>query len=190
MNNINLLRQTLKPHLKWHGARLSFLALFLIVLFRVKTVNLAELSTGFMRKAKTESNAAHSRHRLRSRLERIRVCNDYSDQNRASTESPYDLRRHKDAISYTLMAAFCIQRSQEITDNLIELLNQIIHRIDTRAIRRINKELIDEFKTVSGKTGLLFRIAEAAIASPNGVVEQVIYPVVSLIPILHEDALN
>lgn len=101
-------------------------------------------------------------------------------RNRASTESPYDLRRHKDAIRYTLMAAFCLQRSQEITDNLIELLNQIIHRIDTRAVRRINQELIDEFKTVSGKTGLLFRIAEAAIASPTGVVEQVIYPVVSL----------
>ena len=101
-------------------------------------------------------------------------------RNRASTESPYDLRRHKDAIRYTLMAAFCIQRSQEITDNLVELLNQIIHRIDTRAVRRINKELIDEFKTVSGKTGLLFRIAEAAIASPTGIVEQVIYPVVSL----------
>ncbi|MDJ0595975.1 MAG: Tn3 family transposase [Pleurocapsa sp. MO_226.B13] len=101
-------------------------------------------------------------------------------RNRASTESPYDLRRHKDAIGYTLMAAFCVQRSQEITDNLIELLNQIIHRIDTRAVRRINKELIDEFKTVSGKTGLLFRIAEAAIAAPQGVVEEVIYPVVSL----------
>lgn len=56
MNNINLLRQTLKPHLKWHGARLSFLALFLIALFRVKTVNLSELSTGFMGQAKTESN--------------------------------------------------------------------------------------------------------------------------------------
>ena len=90
------------------------------------------------------------------------------------------IRQHKDAIRYSLMAAFCIQRSQEITDNLIELLNQIIHRIDTRAVKRINKELIDEFKAVSGKTGLLFRIAEAAIASPTGVVEQVIYPVVSL----------
>ena len=32
MNQINLLRQTLKPHLGWHGARLSFLALFLIAL--------------------------------------------------------------------------------------------------------------------------------------------------------------
>ena len=56
MNHVNLLCQTLKPHLKWHGARLSFLALFLIALFRVKTVNLSDLSTGFMGKAKTDSN--------------------------------------------------------------------------------------------------------------------------------------
>ena len=56
MDHVNLLCQTLKPHLKWHGARLSFLALFLIALFRVKTVNLSDLSTGFMGKAKTDSN--------------------------------------------------------------------------------------------------------------------------------------
>lgn len=56
MNNVNLIPETLKSHIKWYGARLSFLALFLISLFRVKTVNLAELSTGFMEKAKTPSN--------------------------------------------------------------------------------------------------------------------------------------
>jgi len=56
MNQINLLRQTLKPHLGWHGARLSFLALFLIALLRVKTINLTELATGFRSKAQVESN--------------------------------------------------------------------------------------------------------------------------------------
>ncbi|MEO1669795.1 MAG: IS4 family transposase [Cyanobacteria bacterium J06631_2] len=56
MNNVSLLRQTLKPHLKWHGARLSFLALFLISLFRVKTVNLVDLSIGFKSKAQVESS--------------------------------------------------------------------------------------------------------------------------------------
>lgn len=55
------IRQTLKPLFKWHGARLSFLALFLIALLRVKTVNLVELATGFRTEAKTDSNAAHSR---------------------------------------------------------------------------------------------------------------------------------
>ena len=56
MDHVNLLRKTIKPHLKWHGARLSFLALFLIALFRVKTVNLAEIATGFEGRAETDSN--------------------------------------------------------------------------------------------------------------------------------------
>ena len=98
---------------------------------------------------------------------------------RAATETPYHLRQHKDAIRYTLMAAFITQRSQEITDNLIELLVQIIQRIGTRAERRINKELVDDFKQVTGKTHLLFRLAEVALDQPSGVVQQVIYPVVS-----------
>jgi TnpA family transposase len=101
-------------------------------------------------------------------------------RHRAATETPYLLRQHKDSIRYTLMAAFCIQRAQEITDSLIEILTTIIKRIDNRAEKRINQELIEEFKKVSGKTGLLYRIAEVSIAEPSGVIEQVIFPVVSL----------
>ena len=56
MNQVNLLRQTLKPLLGWHGARLSFLALFIIALLRVKTINLMELATGFRSQAKSESS--------------------------------------------------------------------------------------------------------------------------------------
>ncbi len=52
MGNVNLLGNNLKTHLKWHGARLSFLALFFISLFRVKTVNLVDLSIEFKGKAK------------------------------------------------------------------------------------------------------------------------------------------
>ncbi len=39
-----------------HGARLNFLALFLIALVRVKTINLTELATGFRNEAKIESS--------------------------------------------------------------------------------------------------------------------------------------
>jgi hypothetical protein len=56
MNQISSLQQTWKPHLGWHGARLNFLALFLIAILRVKTVNLAELAAGFRSNAKTESS--------------------------------------------------------------------------------------------------------------------------------------
>ncbi len=56
MEQVNQLRDKLRPHLGWHGARLSFLALFLIALFRVKTVNLAELATVFAGDACPASN--------------------------------------------------------------------------------------------------------------------------------------
>ena len=56
MNQVSLLRQTLKPILGWHGARLNFLALFLIALLRVKTINLVELAAGFRSNAKTDSS--------------------------------------------------------------------------------------------------------------------------------------
>ena len=56
MNQVILLRQTLKPLLKWHGARLSFLALFLIALLRVKTVNLVEIAIAFRNNVKTDSS--------------------------------------------------------------------------------------------------------------------------------------
>jgi hypothetical protein len=56
MNQINLIRKTLQPHLSWHGARITFLALFLVALVRVRTVNFSELAKGFMGTAKTESN--------------------------------------------------------------------------------------------------------------------------------------
>ncbi len=41
--------------MEWNGARLAFVSMFLIALMRVKTVNLAEIATGFRGKAKVES---------------------------------------------------------------------------------------------------------------------------------------
>jgi len=52
MNEINKLRVALS----WHGARITFLALFLVALFRVRTVNQAELASAFASRTKTASN--------------------------------------------------------------------------------------------------------------------------------------
>lgn len=41
------LKAVLSEHLPWHGARIGFLAHFLLALFKVRSVNLAELATGF-----------------------------------------------------------------------------------------------------------------------------------------------
>jgi Transposase DDE domain len=56
MFQLNALRNALQPHLGWHGARLTFLAMFLIALFRVKTVNFAELATAFPSQAQSVSS--------------------------------------------------------------------------------------------------------------------------------------
>ena len=98
---------------------------------------------------------------------------------RASAEPPRELRRHPEQIRYTLVAAFCWQRSQEITDSLVELLIQIVHRIGIRAERKVDKELIADFKRVSGKNNILFRMATASLEHPEKSVQDVIYPVVS-----------
>lgn len=60
-----------------------------------------------------------------------KVLQTYSK--RAATEHPRELRWHPEPIRYTLVAAFCWTRSQEVTDNLVDLLIQIVHGIGARA---------------------------------------------------------
>ncbi|EDZ97188.1 transposase IS4 family protein [Limnospira maxima CS-328] len=56
MNELNRLRDTLRPHLPWHGARLNFVCLFLMALFQTKTVNLMEIATVFANPVQISSN--------------------------------------------------------------------------------------------------------------------------------------
>jgi hypothetical protein len=100
-------------------------------------------------------------------------------QQRAAVEEPYELRRHPPALRVTLLAAFCQHRLRMLTDTLVELLIQLIHRIGARAEQKVEKELLEDLKRVNGKTGLLFRLAEASLEQPNGIVKEVIFPVVS-----------
>jgi hypothetical protein len=50
------LKSVLAEPLPWHGARLGFLAQFLLALLKVRSVNLAELATGFSGSAKVDSH--------------------------------------------------------------------------------------------------------------------------------------
>ncbi len=97
---------------------------------------------------------------------------------RAATETLHELRRHPDATRYALLAAFCWQRRHELLDTLIDLLLLIIHKIGTRAEKRVDKELLEDFKRVDGKGRLLYRVAEASLAQPDGTVREVVFKVV------------
>ena len=97
---------------------------------------------------------------------------------RVSTESIEQMRRHPEPIRHTLLAAFCWQRRRAIMDGLIELLIQIVHRVSVNAERKVVTELIGSLEQVHGKSLILFRLAEAAVKQPHGVVSEVLFPVV------------
>ena len=97
---------------------------------------------------------------------------------RVATESLQELRRHPEPIRYTLLAAFCWQRRKAIIDSLVELLMQIVHRVSVRAEHKVVTEIIGDFEKVHGKTMLLYRLAEAAVGQPDGVIKDVLFPVI------------
>jgi hypothetical protein len=97
---------------------------------------------------------------------------------RVATEAVWELRRHPERIRLPLLVFYCVPREAEIIDGLVELLLEITHRITVRAERRVVEELLEEYRQVRGKTGILFRVAEAAVGNPNGIVREVIFPVV------------
>ncbi|MGW0753521.1 DUF4158 domain-containing protein [Streptomyces sp. NPDC002587] len=97
---------------------------------------------------------------------------------RASKEYPANLERMKPPRRLTLLAALCHVRQTEITDSLVDLFIQLVLKINTRAERKVEKELGAELKKVRGKEAMLLRVAEAALSQPSGTVRRVIFPVV------------
>lgn len=98
---------------------------------------------------------------------------------RCAAESIRELRRHPAAIRYSMVAMFCWRRQQQLIDALIDLLIQIIHNLGARAEKRIDRRQFAAFKKVRGKAKLLFKLAEATVDQPDGIIKDVVYPVVA-----------
>ena len=60
----------------------------------------------------------------------------------------------------------------------MDLLIGLVQKINTRADRRVERELIADLRRVRGKDQILFRVAEIAIAHPDDTIRAVLYPVV------------
>lgn len=56
IKSVKELKRELGKSLDWHGSQLDFLAKFILALFKVKTVNLAQVATAFPGRAKRESH--------------------------------------------------------------------------------------------------------------------------------------
>lgn len=76
---------------------------------------------------------------------------------RAARMYPSDFAECAEPVRYTLLAALCWTRQAELIDSLVELLIGLIHRINARAEKRVEKELVGELTSVPGKKGILRR---------------------------------
>ena len=91
---------------------------------------------------------------------------------------PSDFADCPEPVRYALLAALCWTRQAELVDGLVELLTGLIHRINARAERRVEKELIGELANVPGKRGIFTRMVDAALEHPDDTVREALYPVV------------
>jgi TnpA family transposase len=98
---------------------------------------------------------------------------------RVSAEESRDLRSHPTPLRLTLLAAFAWQRQHEVTDTLVDLLIKMIQQIGVKAERRVDQQVVAALKKIANKTGLLRKLAQAAVANPDGIVREVLYPVVN-----------
>lgn len=97
---------------------------------------------------------------------------------RIMSERPSEIRNHKGPIKYATLAIFCHVRGQEILDNLVDLLIQVIHKIGKKSEKKADKKLIGALKKIEGKQTILLNLAKVAIDNPDGIIKEVIYPVV------------
>lgn len=97
---------------------------------------------------------------------------------RAARMFPSDFAACTAPVRYTLLAALCFTRQSEITDALVQLMIDLIHKINARAERRVEKEMIDGLSQVPGKASIFRKLVTAAVGRPDGLVRDVLYPVV------------
>lgn len=75
-------------------------------------------------------------------------------RSRAARMFPSDFAECAEPVRYTLLAVLCWVRQAEITDALVGLLVDLVHRINARAERRVEKELIGDLTVVPQKKSI------------------------------------
>jgi TnpA family transposase len=97
----------------------------------------------------------------------------------AAVEEPFELRRHAGPMRATLQASFLHHRREVLTDHLVDLLVECVHKMTKRADTRIGAALSETLQKAPGKLLRLYKIAKASLADRKKMVEDVIFPVAS-----------
>ena len=97
---------------------------------------------------------------------------------RTAPEGTYQMKRHPRNFRYALLAVLLHFRRMELTDNIIEIFLQLIHRIEKKADKKLERDLIGSIQTVYKKRELLYKMAIASTQNPLDTVENVLFPAV------------
>ncbi len=92
------------------------------------------------------------------------------------------MRRHTEARQLALYAVYLIARETAITDAMVELLVETVHKIGTRSKRKVVGDIAKDVERVYGKERVLVDIATASIDDPDGRICDVIFPIVGSAP--------
>lgn len=111
----------------------------------------------------------------------LRFLRQYRQQ--VAVESPSHLRLRSrsqsgQAQTLVMLAAFCWVRQREITDDLVDLMTRVLNDIRVRAKFNEEKRLLNDYIRVNGKQQLLFRLAQVMLENPDGIISEVLYPII------------
>lgn len=96
---------------------------------------------------------------------------------RVSQETSWEMRRHKDKRRLGMYALYLMVREAEITDGLVDLLLETIHKIDVTSVRKTKAAFTRDIERVFGKDQILVEIAKASTENPDGTIREVIFPI-------------
>jgi TnpA family transposase len=97
----------------------------------------------------------------------------------AAVEEPHEMRRHPRPLKGALQAAYLHRRGEDLTDHLVDVFVETAHKMTKKAESRIEEGISDVLQKAPGKMVKLYKMAKASVATPKGVVEEVIYPAAS-----------
>lgn len=88
------------------------------------------------------------------------------------------MRRHAPARQIGLYAIYLLPREAQLTDAMVDLLIETVHKIGTRSKRKVVGDIVKDIERVYGKERLLVEIASASLDEPAGRVCDVVFPIV------------
>jgi TnpA family transposase len=139
----------------------------------VSLASLLELTTKLKRLKQLELPASLFQNFSPKTLKRLRQ--------RAAVEGLHELKRHPLPVRYSLLAVYCYCRRAEFNDYLVELLCNIVQKVNLTAQKRVEREALKELRTkhkLNRRDALLLKILQAVLAEPDKSVRELIYPLI------------